>query len=351
MIILSKRIISIILCIVVAFLPINAFAGDISASSSIVMDADSGSILYEKNAYAPMEMASTTKIMTCLLACESGKINDTVTITSEMLDGAYGSLIYLNVGDEITLLDLVRGAMLASGNDAANSIAVYVAGSVNSFIDMMNDRAKKIGMKDTLFVTPSGLDEGNHHSTAYDMALLSSVAIKNDILSSICSKSSCNITVNDEKRAVYNHNKLLSYDKSFVGLKTGFTEKAGRCLVSAYDYEDNTIITVTLNAPDDWNDHQKLVKSVKEKYKSFSNTEYVEISVVGGVADSVKCTYNYDIISLNDIRIDCCYYPFIYAPVRVNDKVGIARIYKNNELIKTVEITATEDIELWQITT
>lgn len=351
MIILSKRIILFILSIVVALCPVCAYADDISASAYIVMDADSGAILSERNAYSPMKMASTTKIMTCLLACESGKLDDIVSITSEMLDGVYGSLVYVNAGDTITLCDLVWGAMLPSGNDAANAIAVYLAGSVKDFVTMMNNRAEEIGMKDTLFVTPSGLDERNHHSTAYDMALLSCVAMKNKELSKICCKSSGEITVNDEKRTVYNHNKLLGFDKCFVGLKTGYTDKAGRCLVSAYDYEGNIIVTVTLNAPDDWNDHKKLVKSVKSKYKEHKDTPTFSVSVVGGVSDSVECYLKYNIISINNIDVRCYYYPFVYAPVCAGDKVGIARIYKNKELVKTVEITAKEDVELWQTTT
>lgn len=349
-IVLSKRILSFLCCVIAIIVPINASASSISAESCIVMDADSGVILFEKNAYAPMEMASTTKIMTCLLACESGQLNDIVEITAEMLDGTYGSLIYLNVGDRITLFDLVRGAMLQSGNDAANSIAVYLGGSVNDFIKMMNDRAQQIGMKDTLFVTPSGLDNGNHHSTAYDMAVLGSVAIKNEMLSSICCLSSCDITVNDEIRTMYNHNKLLGYDESFKGIKTGYTDKAGRCLVSAYEYEGNSIITVTLNAPNDWDDHKRLVDDAKKCYKHYSSNEYIELSVVGGIADKVKCTFDYDIVSINEISIECYYYPFLYAPVSAGDRVGVAKIYKENELIKTVEITATEDVKLWQIT-
>lgn len=350
MIILSKRIIATIICLSIILFPFSASANSISAESCIVIDADTSTILYEYNAYSPMEMASTTKIMTCLLACESGKLNNMVEITTEMLDGVYGSLIYLNVGDRITLLDLVRGAMLASGNDAANSIAVYVGGSVDDFVKMMNDRAVTLGMRDTVFVTPSGLDEGDHHSTAYDMAVLGAYAIKNQALSSICSKSSCEIVVNDEERVVYNHNKLLAYDDSFIGLKTGYTDRAGRCLVSAYDYEGNTIITVTLNAPNDWDDHKSLVKSVKYKYKHCKGNEIIDLSVVGGCKDSVECGYDYDAVALKDINVECYYYPFLYAPIKNNDKVGFAKIYINNELIKTVEITAKEDIELWQIT-
>lgn len=347
-----KKIIIVFLSVII--LGVNtAYAADIniSASSAVVIDAESGTVLYEHNAYDAHTMASTTKIMTCLIACESSKLDETVTISEEMLEGAEGSAIYLAAGDKITLRDLVKGAMLASGNDAANSIAVYLGKSVKGFVGLMNDKADEIGMRDTLFVTPSGLDEGEHHSTAYDMALLASVALNNDEFASICRMKSAEITINGKKQTVYNHNKLLSYDEGFVGVKTGFTEKSGRCLVSAYDYEGNTIITVTLGDPDDWDDHTELVEYAKNKYEHITETDDFTIPVVGAAENSTLCTASYDVVTLGDITVKAYYYPFIYAPVSAGDAVGREEIYSGNKLITTVDITVRDGIEKWQIKT
>lgn len=345
-----KRFFAFVISLCLIFSTATAYAYDISASSAIAIDMMTGDVLYEKDAYSSQEMASTTKIMTCLIACESDKLYDTISITDEMLDGAIGSLIYLKPGDEISLVDLVKGAMLASGNDAANSIAVYLGGSVKSFVDMMNDRAQSIGMTKTHFVTPSGLDDGDHHSTAYDMAILASVAMQNEIFSQICCLSSAEISINGKRQTVYNHNKLLSYDKSFVGVKTGFTEKAGRCLVSAYSYEGNMIITVTLNAPNDWNDHKNIVSKAKKKYKNISNKKKINIPLVGGASDNVECMYSYSVVTTGDITERIYFYPFVYAPISKGECVGEVRLYSDNKIIRTVEITVLKDEKLWQIT-
>lgn len=334
-----------ILLFILIFLPLNVFGAEyyISAESYAVIDAKSNTVLFESNANEERSMASTTKIMTCLLACESDKIFDDVEITNEMLDGAIGSLVYLNVGDTISFEDLIKGAMLASGNDAANAIAVIVGGSIDCFVEMMNDKANKIGMKNTCFVTPSGLDKGNHHSTAYDMAILTAEALKNKRFAQICSMRSAEITINGRKQTIYNHNKLLS-NKDCVGVKTGYTDKAGRCLVCAFDYFGNTIIVVTFSAPNDWDDHIFLYKKAKKKYKKRNETKSYDISVVGGNVDSVKCTAEYSLYSLNDVELKAYYYPFLYSPTNKGDVVGYVEIYENNMLLKTIEIIVGEDV-------
>lgn len=331
--------------------PVNAYAGDytISASSYVVLDADTKTVLYEKSSNSVCSMASTTKIMTCLIACESERLDDTIVITNEMLDGAIGSLIYLNVGDEITVLDLIKGAMLASGNDAANSLAVTLGGSIDSFVRLMNERAKKIGMNNTNFVTPSGLDEGDHHSTAYDMALLSVEAMKNDTFKGICALKSAVIKINGKPQTIYNHNKLLSHD-GFVGIKTGFTEKAGRCLISSYNYRGNNIIVVTLNAPNDWEDHRQLIVKAKKKYKHYKDKFEANINVVGGYKDVAYCNATYNAYSLSEISYVAYYYPFVYAPISCETVVGKLDIYSDSKKIMTVDITVKEDVKLWQIT-
>ena len=338
--------------LVLLLIPDTAYTKEmnISAQSAVVIDSDSNTILFERNKDIKRAVASTTKVMTCLIACESKRLSETVIITDEMLRDSEGSSIYLEIGDETTLYDLVCGAMIASGNDAANTIAVFLSGSLKAFSKLMNDRAEKLGMKNTRFVTPSGLDKGNNHSTAYDMALLAKAALKNEELIKIASMKSAEITVNGKKQTIYNHNKLLSYNDNYIGLKTGYTEKAGRCLLSIYKYSKNYIICVTLSAPDDWQDHKTLVKYAKKCYKNISKKEKLKISVVGGQSETVECEYNLKLKTLSDYRIKSYYYPFVYAPIRAGDVIGRADIYIGEKLVKSADIYAIKDVERWQIT-
>lgn len=291
-------------------------------------------------------MASTTKIMTCLIACEKGNLGDVVTVTDEMVN-TEGSMIYINPGDKITLLDLVKGALIASGNDAANAIAIHIGKSLDDFCTLMNEKAKDIGMKNTIFETPSGLDEGNHHSTAYDMALLSAYALANPQFAEICEMQTADITINDKTMTIYNHNKLLACSQNFVGVKTGYTNKAGRCLVSAYNHNGNNVICVTLNDHDDWQDHKNLIATAQKEYSDISKTNDIYINAVGSTSQRVKCSYEYSVTALGDVDVRLYYYPFVYAPVKVGDRVGYAKIYSKQKLIKTVPITATEGINYY----
>lgn len=340
-----KKVLFILLSLIFV-LPYNAFAdnNDITAASYVVIDKNTNIILAEKNCREKRAIASTTKVMTCYIACEYGDLDNTVTITNEMLDGTHGTLIYLKPGDKITLIDLVKGAMLASGNDAANAIACYVSGNIDSFVAKMNSIANNIGMNDTEFVTPSGLDSKNHHSTAYDMALLTSKALNNSNFASICSLKSAEIIINGVPQTIYNHNKLLSYDDCFVGVKTGYTNKAGRCLISDYKYNENEIITVTLNDPDDWNSHKKLLESAKASYINKDYTDCFDISVVGSDNDYIKCTSSYSTSALGELIKKAYYYPIIYAPIRDGEVVGKEEIYCNSILIMTVDIIVRKDL-------
>ena len=314
------------------------------------MDAHTQSVLFSKSADDKRAVASTTKIMTCLLACESGKLGEYVIITNEMLEGCEGSLIYLEAGDIISLYDLVCGAMIASGNDAANAIAFFISGSLKAFAELMNNKAKELGMLSTKFVTPSGLDKGGNYSTAYDMALLASEAVFNEALIEIASLKSKEISINGEKQIIYNHNKLLSYNSDFIGMKTGFTKRAGRCLISAYNYFGSIIICVTLNAPDDWKDHKTLVNYSKKCYKDINQIESIEINVVGGNCETVNCVCEYSIKTLINPEIKRYFYPFAYAPVRIGDILGRQELFINGKYCTTADIKVNEDVEKWQIT-
>lgn len=244
--------------IILNIITLNCYA--ISAQSSVLIDGTSGRILYENNAYSKMPMASTTKIMTGLLACESGKLDKAVK-ASPFASGTEGSSLWLKIGEKQTLENLTYGLMLKSGNDAAVAIAEYLGGSVDAFALLMNKRAREIGAKNTNFVNPHGLDADGHYTTAYDLALIAREAMKNDTFRKIVSTKTYSIPMEGEKwdRALKNHNKLLWNYDGCNGIKTGFTKKSGRCLVSCAEKNGLNLICVTLNDPNDWRDHKELL--------------------------------------------------------------------------------------------
>lgn len=239
----------------------------ISAQSAVVLDGTTGRVLFEKNAYERRPMASTTKIMTALVALENGSLGDVVMVSGNA-SGVEGSSIWLGVGEKMTLENLLYGLMLQSGNDAAVAIAEHVGGSVEGFAEMMNQKAEAIGAKDTHFMNPNGLDEEGHYTTAYDLALITRQALMNETFRTIVSTKNKTIPWegNDYNRSLKNHNKLLSLYEGCDGVKTGFTKKTGRCLVSSATRGGFQLIVVTLNAPDDWNDHMTLLDEAFEKY-------------------------------------------------------------------------------------
>lgn len=266
-----------ILIFLILLIPIRVCA--ISARCAILMDTDNNIVLYEKNINEVRSVASISKIMTAILAIESGKLNDIVVIGDE-INKAYGSGIYIQKGEELTLEDLVYGLMLRSGNDAALAIANYVGGSVNNFVVLMNKKAKELGMNNTTFNNPSGLDEekGNY-STAYDMAKLASYAIKNDTFKKITSTKKYKLKTNKNTYIWNNKNKMLSLYKYSTGGKTGYTEIAKRTLVS-YASKDNTnLVVVTLNDGDDWNDHEYLFEYGFNNYKNYELIKKGKINI------------------------------------------------------------------------
>lgn len=335
---------------ITAYAQTNNYSNNISADYCVALDKDTKTVLYEKNANVKTSMASTTKIMTCLIASYEADLMQTVVVTDEMLSGTEGSLIYLNPGDSITVYDLMKGALLASGNDAANVLAFVVSGSIKEFVNLMNCYARDFGMENTSFVTPSGLDGKKHYSTAFDMALLTARALQDETFSSICKMQSATITINGKKQKIYNHNKLLSTVENCIGVKTGYTKKSGRCLVSAFEYKGSTIIIVTLSAPDDWQDHKKILEFSKKKYRLSCKTQYFDISTVGSDCDSIRCEASYDVAYLSSLETKAYYYPFIYAPTLPNSKIGILKIYSNNVCIGTVDIIVPESVKVWQTT-
>ncbi|OCA90979.1 D-alanyl-D-alanine carboxypeptidase [Bacillus sp. FJAT-27225] len=276
-----KKVKQFFLCLLISvlitggLLPSGASASlSVSASAAILIEQETGRILFEKNAQTPMRIASITKIMTAILAIESGKMNQLATV-SEKAVRTEGSSIYLKPGEKIKLEDLVYGLMLRSGNDAAAAIAEFVGGSEEGFAFLMNQKAEEIGMENTFFSNPHGLDnKEKHYSTAYDMALLTRYAMKNKVYRKISGTKVHRAENPGERwdREWKNKNRLLSMYKYSTGGKTGYTKRAKRTLVSTAQKGEMELIAVTLNAPDDWDDHVNLFES---GFKSFDLAEVI----------------------------------------------------------------------------
>ena len=235
--------------------------GAISAEKAIVMDGVSGRVLFEKNPDQRSLIASTTKIMTALVVCEQCNVLDRMRIPEEAV-GIEGSSMYLREGEVLTLQELLYGLMLSSGNDAAVALAIYCGGTVEGFAEMMNDRARSLGLTGTHFENPNGLDSPGHYSTARDLAVLTACAMENPIFAQTVS-TKC-VRIGD--RFLRNHNKLLWRAEGAEGVKTGYTKAAGRILVSSASREGRRIIAVTLNDPDDWQDHEALLNRAFRDY-------------------------------------------------------------------------------------
>ena len=273
-------------------LPLPCYALDVSASSAILMEQKSHRVLFEKNAHQKMGMASTTKIMTAILAIENVDLNAVATVSANAA-GVEGSSMYLSVGEQIKVEDLLYGLMLNSGNDAAIAIAECVGGDVPTFCKMMNEKAREIGAKNTHFTNPNGLADDEHYTTAYDLALISCYALDNEIFAEIVKtkKKSIPWEAKGYNRQLTNHNKLLSLYEGSDGVKTGYTKSTGRTLVSSATRNDFQAVAVTLNAPNDWNDHTNMLDYAFENYaveEAVGQGRYVKtIPVKNGIEDSV----------------------------------------------------------------
>lgn len=333
---------------------VSANGIEISAKSAIVMVAATGEVLYSKNEYEKRGMASTTKIMTCVVALENASLSDTVTASEEDVT-IEGTSIGLKAGDTVDLFTLLNGMLLESGNDAANVTATLVAGDKEEFARLMNKKAAELGMAYSSFKNPSGLTEDGHYSCAYDMALLGSYAIKNHIFKSICSSEKYVATMGKPsyEATFYNHNKLLDKYDGAVGIKTGFTKASGRCLVSAVEKDGITLVAVTLNAYDDWNDHMKLYDYCFEGL-SVSKAEIPlqrdMVSVVNSHKSSVDLKLSEDILipyksSVPEYVVSYYLPRFIYADVNKGDYIGWAELHTaNGAFIGKTYIVANESL-------
>ncbi len=337
------------LIILISILLTYSNAYGMSAKSAIAIEADSGKILYEHNAYEQRGMASTTKIMTALVVLDKCNLDDIVTV-SYRAASTEGSSMYLTPNEKITVEGLLYGLMLSSGNDAATALAEHISNGVEEFAVLMNEKAKEIGMNNTSFSNPHGLDNENHYSTAYDMAILTQYAMKNDKFKEIVGTKKKTLSINDEEKYRYltNHNKLLSMYDGCLGVKTGFTKKCGRCLVSYAEKNNVKIIVVTLNDPDDWNDHITLYNNCFAMYNSYSIIEASDYICSAKVENSQETSiklYSGEAINLTltedeykKINIDYEYPNTLEAPIHEGQKIGKINIRLNDKVIASSDI-------------
>jgi len=328
-----KRFVSLFLCVIFCISclmqPINAGAVSVSAESAVLYDPLTESFMYEKNADTKRLIASTTKIMTALVVLERENPDRVVRILPDYLR-VEGSSMYLREREEITVLELLYGLLLMSGNDAGLALANVCGGDVETFVSYMNETAQRLGLSDTSFANPHGLDHEMHFSTAKDLARLTAYAMQNETFRKIVSTKyhSCDV------RSMKNHNKLLWQIDGVVGVKTGFTKKAGRCLVSACERDGRMLIAVTLHAPSDWNDHAVLYENgfaslASHTFCSAGETA-LTIPVISGESSAVNvvygetCTLRLDAEQVKHVRVVYYVPQFVYAPTVNGGRVGTA---------------------------
>lgn len=323
------------------------------ARSEILIEAKTGRVLYENNAHEALPMASTTKIMTALVALENGDLNDTVTAGKNAY-GVPGTSIYLGLGEQLTLEQMLYGLMLASGNDAAVAIAEHIGGSMADFCRMMTERAAEIGCENTVFTTPHGLPAEGHHTTAWDLALIAREAMKNPVFREIVGTQRASLPWADHEydRVLTNKNKLLSTYAGALGVKTGYTKAAGRCLVFAAERDGLELIGVVLSCPD-WFDEAAALLD-----KGFDNWQMVtvlsagetvrEIPVTGGMRDAVRVIAQSDVsapvpdTAWPDLLIDLP--SSLPAGVEQGQVIGTARLTDQGQTLTAVPLVAAENV-------
>ncbi len=349
-----KKIICFILSIFILTNCLNLRVKGVSAKAYVLINADTLGVIKAQNHNLKLSMASTTKIMTALILAEQNTPNKKVTVTKEMIN-VEGSSMGLKTGDVISYNDLLYGLLLASGNDAANVVAISLGGSLEGFAKIMNNKAKELGLKNTNFVTPSGLDDENHYTTAYDLAVLTAHAIKNETFLKAASSYKATLTFGSppQRRTYTNHNRLLiEYDYA-IGVKTGFTKKSGRCLVSAARFDGKTVICVTLNDPDDWDDHKKLLEQGLNSLTSYSPqniNQFSSIDVLNGEKEKVNLNFDYGDIALtedekSEITVRIHLQHNVIAPIYKGQIVGKIIYYVKNKPVKTFNITSKENVK------
>ncbi len=334
-----KKIVFFILVYFLFIIPIRALA--VSSEAVILMDEETNRILFSKNLYKPKLIASTTKIMTALLAIESNRLDEIVKIDDSVLK-AYGSNIYIEIGEEISLRDLVYGLMLHSGNDAALGIATFLAKSETAFVKLMNDKAKALKMVNTMFVNPHGLDEkGSNISTVYDMALLTKYANGIDEYKKIVGTKKYVAKSSYKTYVWHNKNKLLSLYKYTTGGKTGFTEKAKRTLVTSATKGNTNLIIVTLNDHDDWHTHQSLYEYAFNNYHRYLILNKDTFDLITDYYQEllyIKNNYYYLLLASELDAISITAKVIKTRKYKDQDKVGEIEVYFKDQLIHVEDL-------------
>lgn len=327
-----------------------------TAKSAVMIDASSGAVLYSKNKDLKLGMASTTKIMTGILAIENGNMNDVYTVspTGEWVEG---SSIYLNPGEKITLETLVYGLLLKSGNDAALAIAIHIAGSEKAFVNMMNEKAQELGLKDTHFANPHGLYAEDHYTTAHELAILASYAMKNPVFAQIVNTVQYKEEPIEERdgRVINNANKLVNLYNEAIGVKPGYTPETGRTLVGAAEKNGVKVITVTLDCSDDWKEHKNMFdyafknfekKVVLKKGESIGtyrvkNGNYNEVGVV--LTEDISMLVRKDSTPQYEIQMQ---QQQLTAPVTEGQRVGSAKFCFDGGAVQEVSLITNSDVPI-----
>ena len=323
-----------------------------SASCAALLDPVSGCFLLSKNADERRPMASTTKIMTALVVLTHCDLTDTVIVPREAV-GVEGSSIYLFENEEITVETLLYALLLNSANDAAVALAIHAAGSVAAFADLMNEKAAALHLTSTHFTNPHGLYDEAHYTTARELALITAAALENEVFAKIVATKRYSVPQNgtDATRLFLNHNRLLRTYEGAIGVKTGFTKKSGRCLVSAATKNDLTLIAVTLDAPNDWQDHTAMLDWGFEEYEGFCPLpEVITLPVVGGVATEVTLdpdsTFSLTLPRAH-AEITCTLEAprFLFAGFAAGKEVGRLVYRMDGKVIGTVSLKTASGVE------
>lgn len=340
----------------VLLLPVEVQA--VSARRAVVLEPVTRRQLFSRSASQRAPMASTTKIMTALIVCEQCNVLDRMRVPKEAV-GIEGSSMYLKEGEVLTIQDLLYGLMLSSGNDAAVALAIYCGGTVEGFVGMMNDKARALGLKDTHFANPNGLDAPEHYSSAEDLAALGACAMENPIFAKTVSTK----TVQAAGRCLRNHNKLLWLLPEAEGIKTGYTRSAGRILVSSARREGRQLVAATLDAPDDWQDHRTLLE---DGFRNFQVRqllvagEQLGVRTVAGGEGQVRILaaqdFSYALAGEERPQIVLGGQNFVYAPVVRGADAGTAYVLLSGKIVgrvpvvygETVEQTVTEKKPFWR---
>lgn len=347
-----------LLCIALIIMMLTIIASadprlNTSARAATLYEPTTNTFLYSKNGEERLSMASTTKIMTALVAIENLELDEVVTVPRECV-GIEGSSVYLEEGDKLTVRDLLYSLLLQSANDAAAVLATRIAGDNFGFAELMNKKAEELSLLNTHFENPHGLDSEEHYTTAHDMACLAATALENDVFARITSTYKYTFYLSDKVRTVVNHNKLLKMYEGCIGLKTGFTKHSGRCLVSAAKRDGLTLIAVTLDAPDDWSDHKTLLDlgfNALERInlESFCKQEFT-VPVINSKVECVKCMP----LGLNeisvvlprgtaDIKATVDIKPYVPAPLKIGDKLGEIVFYNHGIECARCDIIALQN--------